>query len=90
MDIIATATLGFVALGSLIVIMIVLAWPRRRRMSATRFVARSRLKGAPAARGSTNWFAGDAVLFTGSDAGSADCSAGGDGGGGGGGGGGCD
>jgi hypothetical protein len=78
---IPTTTLGFVGLGAVAVIMTVLGW--RRRMTATRFIERSRLSDRPRSRSFTDWFAGDPVLFTGGDAGSVDCSAGTEGGGGG-------
>jgi len=80
MDVTIT-TLGFVGLGAVAVVMIALAWPRRT--TSKRFVGRSRLSHRPASRSFTNWVAGDPVLFTGADAGAADCGAGGDGGGGG-------
>jgi hypothetical protein len=70
---ITTSMIGFVGLGTVAVIAIVLAWPRRRPARANRFGGRPTR--------SPEWFSSDPVLFTG-DAGSADCGAGSDGGGG--------
>lgn len=84
-----TAILGFVSLGALAVITIVLAWPRRR-VTTNRVLNRWSAPGRPGSRRQSNWFASDPLLFTGADPSAADCGAGGDGGGGGGGGGGCD
>ena len=79
---ITTTTLGFASLGAVAVIAIVLVWPRRR-VTTNRFLGRSPLPGRPGSRSLTDWFASDPVLYTGGDAGSADCSAGSDGEGGG-------
>jgi hypothetical protein len=80
---ITTTTLGFASVGAVAAIAIVLAWPRRR-VTTHRFLGRPPFPRRPGSRSLTDWFAGDPVLFTGGDAGSADCSAGSDGGGGGG------
>ncbi len=79
---ITTTILGFVGLGIVAVVAIVLAWWPRRRAMATRLVAWSASSGRHDSRSFTDWFAGDPVLFVGGDAAPADCGAA-DGGGGG-------
>jgi hypothetical protein len=80
MDIITA--LGFIGLAAVVVIAIVVAWPRRR-MPTIRLARRSASSGRSGSGWFSDWSAGNPVFFVGGDAGTSDCGAGGDSGSGG-------